>query len=357
MTENETMVDGLPAETELIKAVPEVKPAFERNELNQNSRGGTELLMERLFDALPFETLQKYQIIPSRVRSLDPNRLRVLYLHDLAGDPEAKAAIEMNGSWTRFNRLVFVSHWQRQQFFNTFENLQWSRTTVIQNSIVPIPTHKKPTDGKINLIYHTTPHRGLNILLATFKKLWEKDQDIHLDVYSSFEIYGWGERDTQFKDMFKEIEDHPGMTYHGFKDNGTVRKALEKAHIFAYPSIWPETSCIALIEAMSAGCYCVHPDYAALPETSGNWTMMYPWHENIEAHAGKFMGALQVAIEMARENLANASHGTKLNSQIAYANLFHNWEIKQTHWKAFLQSFANESTEIQSNYKSFLYQA
>ena len=41
------------------------------------------------------------------------------------------------------------------------------------------------------------------------------------------------------------------MTYHGFKPNDVVRKALSEAHIFAYPSIWVETSCISAIEAMS----------------------------------------------------------------------------------------------------------
>ena len=39
------------------------------------------------------------------------------------------------------------------------------------------------------------------------------------------------------KHIFKEIEEHDGMTYHGFQPNAVVREALAKSHIFAYPSI------------------------------------------------------------------------------------------------------------------------
>ena len=92
--------------------------------------------------------------------------------------------------------------------------------------------------------------------------------NVHLDVFSSFNAYGWAERDEPYQELFDKIEAHPQMTYHGFKPNNIVRNALQKAHIFAYPSIWMETSCIALMEAMSAGLMCVHPNLAALPETA-----------------------------------------------------------------------------------------
>ena len=96
--------------------------------------------------------------------------------------------------------------------------------------------------------------------------MWEngyKDK-IHFDVYSSFEAYGWKERDKPYEEVFKTIREHDGMTYHGFKPNDVVRKALSEAHIFAYPSIWVETSCISAIEAMSAGVQIVCPNLGAL---------------------------------------------------------------------------------------------
>ena len=60
----------------------------------------------------------------------------------------------------------------------------------MKNAIDPIPYAEKPKD-RINLIYHTTPHRGLNIAVAAMKELAKLHGDkIHLDVYSSFEAYG-----------------------------------------------------------------------------------------------------------------------------------------------------------------------
>ena len=45
-----------------------------------------------------------------------------------------------------------------------------SKSSVIRNAIENINIHEKPKD-KINLIYHTTPWRGLTHLLKVFKNL------------------------------------------------------------------------------------------------------------------------------------------------------------------------------------------
>ena len=106
----------------------------------------------------------------------------------------------------RFDRIVFVSDWQWQQFQLTY-GIAWSGSFVLKNAIEPIMLSAN-TNGSwnkdknvIRIIYHTTPHRGLNIAVAGIKALWEngyKDK-IHFDVYSSFEAYGWKQRDEPFK--------------------------------------------------------------------------------------------------------------------------------------------------------------
>jgi glycosyltransferase involved in cell wall biosynthesis len=211
------------------------------------------------------------------------------------------------------------------------------------NAIDPIPFAEKATD-KINLIYHTTPHRGLNILLSIYDNIVKKHPNVHLDVYSSFKLYGWEERDIQFKPLFDYCKEHENITYHGSVSNDEVRQALQKAHIFAYPSIWEETSCLSLIEAMSAGVMTVHPDLGALAETAANWTNMYRWTERIEEHAKLFFSLLDVTInEMNNENIKN-----KLLSQKSYTDVFFNWQTRKLQWEALLVGLIkmNEPKEI-----------
>lgn len=305
------------------------------------SKGGTELMVKRITDNIDPKILENFTIIPSRFREsdLEEGKKPILWLHDLPNDPESQHLKEEG--WKKFSSLVFVSHWQKQQYQN-FLGVPPSAGVVLQNCIDPIPEHTKPKLGKkkkkVNLIYHTTPHRGLGILVPVFAQLipeFEKEgYDVHLDVYSSFKIYGWDERDKEFEDLYKQIEEHPNMTYHGFQPQSKVRKALQKAHIFAYPSIWQETSCLALIEAMSAGCLCVHSSLAALPETSCNWNMMYEFTEDINIHANRFAQTLFDSVRMIEDDSVVA----RLNMQKQYVNGFYNTQVRTAQWSAYLQS-------------------
>lgn len=321
-----------------------------RNEMNKSAQGGTERIVEDLVKSLPIELLKEFQIVVSRLRGeLRDDKFRIFYAHDLAGDPESDHL--RHGGWKKYHRLVFVSHWQRDQYIRTY-NIPFSKCVVIQNSITPIMAHKT-VDSEIKLIYNTTPHRGLELLVPVFERLCEQWDNIHLDVFSSFNAYGWGQRDEPYQKIFQRIKDHDKMTYHGFRPNEVVRDYLAKAHIFAYPSIWQETSCLALMEAMSAECICVHSDFGALPETSANWTMMYGYHEDPMKHAGIFHHILQVAIEAVAEK--NEATKIKLKGQKSYVDLFYNSNIKNYEWEAFLSTIIHEPKEFPKEKELFEY--
>jgi UDP-glucose:(glucosyl)LPS alpha-1,2-glucosyltransferase len=311
-------------------------------DMASKAMGGTELMMRALYDGrLPRELLQEFQIIPGRVRDLDSNKIRLLWMHDLPNDPESQHLAD--GGWSKFHKLVFVSQFQMQAYIQHF-NIPWSKCVVMSNAINPLEQIKdKPTD-KIKIIYHSTPHRGLNILYSVFEKLAENQPDIELDVYSSFSLYGWEERDESFKELFDLINVHPQCNYYGAVSNEDVRAAVSQSHIFAYPSIWPETSCLCLMEAMSAGALCVHPNYAALPETAANWTLMYQWQDDINAHANMFYGCLGTAIDLIRTDRDNTN--MRLGNQKGYVDLFYGWELRTRQWKAMLESMLNEPRHI-----------
>ena len=318
------------------------------NEISEKSNGGTELIARRLErsmqNAIP-EIFEKFQIIPSRVRKLDPDKYRILWVHDLPDDPESKHLA--NNGWTKFHRIVFVSYWQRQSYIMRY-GIPYYKTAVIRNAVDLVEWfdvyNKFKSPDKIKLIYTSTPQRGLDVLVSVFKKLCEEFPDrLHLDVYSSFKIYGWDDP-KDAKVLFDEINAHPNMTHHGVIPNNDLRAKLTESHIFAYPSTWPETSCMALMEAMMAGCVCVHSDLAVLPETSVGLTTMYPYTEGSVEHSEIFKTYLRTRINEINKNTLFTTH---ICEAMDYAMTHYSWTRAQKEWRALLTQIAENETPQQ----------
>jgi glycosyltransferase involved in cell wall biosynthesis len=225
-----------------------IDPSF----LSTKARGGTELMKFRLVKELGLEIFEPFQLFVSNMTtSIDPDKISLYWIHEM---PEySPCNILANGGWKRFDHLIFTSDWQLHAFVMKF-NVPFQRSVVLKNAIDPIPSGTKGKE-KIRLIYISTPHRGLSLLLPVFLRLCEKHPDIELHVYSSFQIYDQGMLDLHFKDLYQACQAHPSIKYFGSVSNEEVKKALSEAHIFAYPCIWNEVSCIALMEAMSAGSF------------------------------------------------------------------------------------------------------
>lgn len=261
------------------------------DELSANAKGGTELMKTQLWNRLAPELRESVNVICSRVRSLSNTKPNILWCHDLPEDPE-NMVLKNHHIVDKIAKIVFVSQWQMEGYLKRFPELPVEKCVVIRNAIEPIASKKRTTD-KIKMIYHTTPHRGLMILIPVFEFLYDYvRQDITLDVYSSFSIYGWQDRDKPYQELFQRCREHPAITYHGYQSNEVVRDALSESHVFVYPSIWKETSCIAAIEALSAGCDIVYPSYGALPETIQHHGRVYPHIASYEEHMLKFYSVM-----------------------------------------------------------------
>jgi glycosyltransferase involved in cell wall biosynthesis len=308
-----------------------------------NAMGGTELMKYGLLDRLDPKYKDKVQIICSRVREIDPDKPTILWLHDLPNDPES-ARLNEEEFRAQFERIVCVSDWQMQQY-NMIKQLPYNESEVLKNAIVPFPNTEKDFSDGIKLIYHSTPHRGLELLYPVFDELCKKHDNITLDVYSSFNLYGWPQRDEPYKDLFDKLESHPKINYHGSQPNEVVREALQKAHIFAYPSIWPETSCICLMEAMSAGLVCVHPNLAALPETAAQLTYQYQWTEDANKHCAVLYHNLDSAIQ----NVQSADTKGMLVNQKVYADNFYNWNTRVKQWEMLIENVIYQYEERKKN--------
>ena len=295
------------------------------------ARGGTELVYKWMTEKLPPELKDKVQIICSRVRELE-DKPKIYWLHDTADDPEVQH-LKDSESLKRFQSLVFCSHWQQQEYVLKL-GIPHDSGIVIQHAVEPFPEHEKPSTDKIKLIYASTPHRGLDILLSVFEALYKERQDIELDVYSSFKIYDREEMDKQYQPLYDAANNMEGVNYHGTVSNDEIRQAMMKSHIFAYPSTYPETSCITLIEAMKAGLLGVFPNFGALPETSANFGFMYNYSEDKQRNANVFKNVLNTALDALKDPHMQGM----LKTQKSYFDIFYGWESRMPKWIQLIQT-------------------
>ena len=157
---------------------------------------------------------------------------------------------------------------------NNLQNVlsyQQKKCLVIKNGIEDIEpvitTYKR--GGPIKIIHHCTPWRGLSVLLGAMQLI--KNPLISLDVYSSCEVYGkdFAEvNDKHYQSLYNQAKQLSNVNYIGYKPNEYIKQNLKDYRLFVYPSIWEETSCISLLESMSAGLYCITTNFGAIYETA-----------------------------------------------------------------------------------------
>ena len=211
---------------------------------------------------------------------------------------------------------------------------------VIKNAIEKIDFEEKPKD-KINLVYHTTPWRGLALLLKVFKNLDLKN--VELNVCSSTIIYGKkfdSALGKKFENIFNECKNTKNINYFGFVDNKKIIKMLKKMHIFSHPSIWPETSCIAAIESMAAGCEVVTTNLGALTETCSSFGTFVNFDRNFDSLEKKYSEVLLNSIK----NFWSNEIQNKLKLQRETINATYSWDVRSIEWNKFF----NETRKLKA---------
>ena len=213
------------------------------------------------------------------------------------------------------------------------------------------PTFPKPrfgindgvaeSSGKLRFIYTSTPHRGLAIVAAAADLLAKERQDWELHVWSSLKTYGWDEADKQFQPLYDNLAKNPCVTYHGSGTNDQVRQACLDAHIFVYPSIYAETSCMSVQEAMMAGCLAIVTNFGALPETCGEWAWMFSIDETAEVLCQRTFLTMQRALD----HYGDAGTQEILKMQSTYYQNFWSFEQRLPIWKALLEAVIAEGVK------------
>ena len=298
-----------------------------------DSFGGSENQMRLLLKNLPDESFKNINLILNNTdyNLIEKNKINVLWMHHFVNQKEAQN-LSSNEFVNKLDWIVYNSNWNFEKHVYQFK-VPENKCVVIRNAIEKIDIVEKPKD-KISLIYHTTPWRGLVHLLKVFKNLNLKN--VELNICSSTIIYGKKfdvKLGKTYESLFNECKNTKNVKYFGFLDNKKIIELLKQMHIFAHPSIWPETSCISAIEAMAAGCEVVTTNLGALYETCSPFGTFVNFDRNFDNLEKRYKKVLLNSIE----NYWSDKNQDKLKLQVKTINSTYSWDVRSYEWKNFFE--------------------
>ena len=296
-----------------------------------DSFGGSENQLRLLLKYLPDESFKNINLILNNANHdlIEKDKINILWMHHFVNQKEAQN-LGSKDFVQKLDYIVFNSNWNSENHIYQFK-IPKNKSVVIKNAIEKIDVEEKPKD-KINLIYHTTPWRGLALLLNVFKNLNLKN--VELNVCSSTIIYGKkfdSVLGKTYESIFNECKNTKNVNYFGFLDNKKIIQMLKKMHIFSHPSIWPETSCIAAIESMAAGCEVVTTNLGALSETCSSFGTFVNFDRNFDNLEKKYGKVLLNSIK----NFWSNENQDKLKLQSKRINATYSWNVRSVEWKNF----------------------
>jgi glycosyltransferase involved in cell wall biosynthesis len=261
--------------------------------------------------------------------AIGPRGLLVLWTqHDV--DQPAMASYAAPETRALFDRVVFVSDWQRQAYRRSF-----GPGNAISPSVGALFGEDEGAaaarPGPPTLIYASTPFRGLDVLLDAFPLIRARLPDARLVVHSSLGVYQVAEDQDGYRPLYERCRTLAGVDYRGGVAQPLLAAALAQAHCLAYPSTFPETFCTTALEAMAAGCLAVVGDLGALAETTRGLAELVPVDPDPAAYAHRFAGRVVRA-------LADPDLAPRLVRQRRLLRETATWPVRARAWSLWLEA-------------------
>ncbi len=299
----------------------------------QDSFGGSENQLRLLLKNVEDEYFKDINLILNNTdpKLIDRSKINILWMHHYINQKETEN-LKNKEYINKIDHIVFNSNWNFEKYQLQYK-IPENKSIVLKNAINKIEFKDKPKN-KISLIYHTTPWRGLELLLKVFKKI--NNENVELNICSSTIIYGkkfYNAYEKKFKKIFDDCKNTKNINFHGYKDNSSIIEMLKEVHIFSYPSIWIETSCISAIEAMAAGCEVVTTDLGALKETCLPFAKFVNFEKNLHTLELSYLSVLIDSIN----GFWSEKNQQKLKKQRETINNLYSWEKRKVEWINFLK--------------------
>lgn len=175
----------------------------------------------------------------------------------------------------RAQRAVMLSQAQADSWM-----LDPTQTVIIGNGIdtglfagAPVARSVDEHGDPNVLLWTSNPDRGLALAAKIFQEIRKRWPTLELHVYGRAGVYGWGpEAEAPYMPRPEHMEN---VTIHEPVNKLALAQALRKAWAWYYPTYWPETYCIAALEAQAAGTPVITVPLAALNETVKGGVVTY----------------------------------------------------------------------------------
>ena len=310
------------------------------NNINSQSFGGSESQLRFLINKLADKSFKDINLIlnDTNPKLLEDGKINILWMQHYVNQSEVQN-LKTKEYTEKLDHIVFNSNWNFEKFYYQFQ-IPEHKSIVIRNAIEKIEFKEKPRK-KISLVYHTTPWRGLPLLLDVFKEL--SLENVELNICSSTKIYGekfYNEYEKKYEKIFDDCKNTKNVNYHGFIKNEKIIDLLKEMHIYAFPSTWVETSSISAIEAMAAGCEIVTTNLGALYETCAPFGTFVSFDRNMKNLKKKYKETLTKSIK----NFWSIENQNKLELQYKTTNAIYSWDVRSLEW----ESFFNEARRLKN---------
>jgi glycosyltransferase involved in cell wall biosynthesis len=265
-----------------------------------------------------------------------PGKTNYLWCQDDANQPvvEALRNPEVAGPlFQRLNGVFMISHYQQVQWIKHL-NLPLQKVIPTTNGI-PLDKFEVNKAGlrqrKPWSYYSSTPFRGLHLLLQAWPSVRKAVPQAQLHLFTSMKVYNIEEKDS-YTQLYEIARNLPGVYYRGSVGQAELRETAQKCRALAYPCTFPETSCIAAMEAMAAGCVVVGTSTGALIETAWQNPLVAPANDWLPLWTKSLITVLTDDEEYERLALQNLD----IARYYDWHNVAHKWE------KKFLEEIASE---------------
>ncbi|HEY9843000.1 MAG TPA: glycosyltransferase, partial [Candidatus Obscuribacterales bacterium] len=180
----------------------------------------------------------------------------------------------------RLAAIVCVSHWQRLALAR---QLPAARLFVCADAVAPafapgfasIEQLQQAKPGPLTLACCSLPGHGPELLLNMLPSLRRHARGLRLWFLPAAqdrpETRQLNARLLARASTLKDVE------FKGLTGKRALARALQQAHLLAYPATAPETTSLPVLEALAAGCRVICPALGALPEITAGCARLVPW--------------------------------------------------------------------------------